>query len=123
MTPADLRVPAVAELDHPEFRGLTAQPRRDGAGERWPAFQLSSGTRHVVMASALDGAPRQPTVPLLGLAPEATHQVSLLGPGADPHDLAAPSGTGAALDADGITLHRASGATSWLLLIEEVPGK
>lgn len=109
--------------EHGVIRALTAQPRRDGAGERWPAFQLSAGSRHVVMAIALDGAPQETVVRPLGLAPDSVYRVSLLGPGADAPDLATPTGTGTALGADGITLRRTSGATSWLLLVEEVPGK
>ena len=68
-------------------------------------------------------ARRRPSSGPLGLAPDSVYRVSLLGPGADAQDLATPTGTGTALGADGITLRRTSGATSWLLLVEEVPGK
>ena len=110
-------VPALRE--HGVIRPLTDQPRRDGGGERWPAFQLSAGDNHVVMAVALDGAPDDCRVRPLGLSPETIYSVRLLGPGADDADLGTVDGLGAELAADGIALNRASGAGSWLLLIEE----
>lgn len=39
-----------------ELRRLTGQPQRAGRGERAPAFQLSSGGRHLVAQFRLDGA-------------------------------------------------------------------
>jgi len=108
-------VPALRE--HGVIRPLTAQPRRDGGGERWPAFQLSAGETHLVVAVALDSAPEECRVRPLGLRPDVTYDVRLLGPGADARDLVTPGGDGVHL-ADGIGLRRVSGATSWLLAIE-----
>ena len=110
-------IPALRE--HGVIRPLTAQPRRDGAGERWPAFQLSAGDRHVVMALALDGAPAECRVRPRGLAPGTIYGVRLLGPGADAADLATTEGLGAELATDGILLRAVSGARSWLLLLDE----
>jgi alpha-galactosidase len=110
-------IPALRE--HGVIRPLTAQPRRDGGGERWPAFQLTAGDRHVVMAIALDGAGEDSRVRPLGLAPETIYGVRLLGPGAEAADLGTTDGLGAELGTEGILLRRASGATSWLLVIEE----
>ncbi|HEY3545538.1 MAG TPA: alpha-galactosidase [Propionicimonas sp.] len=110
-------IPALRE--HGVIRPLTAQPRRDGGGERWPAFQLTAGDSHVVMAIALDGAGEDSRVRPLGLAPETIYSVRLLGPDADPADLGTTDGLGAELGTEGILLRRASGATSWLLVIEE----
>lgn len=54
----------VADLvRHGELRRLTGQPLRGGLGERAPAFQLSSGDRHVVLQVVLDG----------GATPAAVH--------------------------------------------------
>ena len=105
--------------EHGVIRPLTAQPRRDGGGERWPAFQLTAGDSHVVMALALDGAGTECRVRPLGLAPETIYSVRLLGPGADAGDLGTTDGLGGELATDGILLHRSSDASSWLLLIEE----
>ncbi len=110
-------IPALRE--HGVIRPLTAQPLRDGGGERWPAFQLSAGDNHVVMALALDGAPDDCRVRPLGLSPETMYSVRLLGPDADAADLGTTAGLGAKLAADGIALALSSGARSWLLLIEE----
>jgi alpha-galactosidase len=110
-------IPALRE--HGVIRPLTAQPRRDGGGERWPAFQLSAGDSHVVMALALDGAGDECRVRPLGLAPETIYSVRLLGPGAVDADLGTTDGLGTELGSDGIALRRTSGAVSWLLLIEE----
>ncbi|MGC3992650.1 MAG: alpha-galactosidase [Propionicimonas sp.] len=106
---------------HGVVRPLTAQPLRDGRGERWPAFQLSAGDHHVVMAVALDGAEASAVVHPLGLRPEADYRVRLLGPGAADTDLGTTAGSGAELAAGGITLRRDSGATSWLLALQEQP--
>ena len=109
-------IPALRE--HAVIRPLTAQPRRDGAGERWPAFQLSGGESPVLMSVALDGAGQVSSLRPLGLSPHAAYTVRLLGPGADPADLGTRGGLGAELMADGIALRRGSGATSWLLVVE-----
>jgi len=110
-------IPALRE--HGVIRPLTAQPRRDGGGERWPAFQLTAGDRHVVMAIALDGAGKECRVRPLGLAPETIYGVRLLGPDADAADLGTSDGLGSELGTEGILLRRASEASSWLLVIEE----
>lgn len=117
---ADYREYVIPVLrEHGVIRPLTAQPRRDGAGERWPAFQLTAGDSHVVMAVALDGAGQECRVRPLGLSAETIYGVRLLGPDADPADLGITEGLGAELGAEGIALRRTSGATSWLLVIEE----
>ncbi|MCA0295631.1 MAG: alpha-galactosidase [Actinobacteria bacterium] len=116
----DYRAHVVPALrDHGVIRPLTAQPRRDGGGERWPAFQLTADGSHVVMAVALDGAADECRVRPLGLSPETIYSVRLLGPGADAADLGTAEGLGSELTDAGIPLRRASGASSWLLVIEE----
>ncbi len=110
-------VPALRE--HGVIRPLTAQPRRDGGGERWPAFQLSAADRHVLMAVALDGAGDECRIRPVGLSPETIYGVRLLGPGADAADLGTTEGLGSELASAGVALRRASGAVSWLVLIEE----
>ena len=110
-------IPALRE--HGVIRPLTPQPRRDGGGERWPAFQLTAGDRHVVMAIALDGAGEECRVRPLGLAPETIYGVRLLGPDAAAADLGTTDGLGAELGTEGIVLRRTSEASSWLLVIEE----
>lgn len=109
-------LPALRE--HGVIRPLTTQPRRDGGGERWPAFQLSAGERHVLLAVALPGSGGEQVLRPVGLRPDAGYRVRLLGPGADAADLLTGDGTGAALARDGIRLRRNSDATSWLLALE-----
>ncbi|MCW3158050.1 alpha-galactosidase [Micropruina sonneratiae] len=106
--------------EHGVIRPLTAQPRREGGGERWPAFQLTAPARaaHVVMAVALPGAAATCRLRPLGLAAAARYTVTLLGPGAPASDLGTVAGTGAELMTTGIEVGRGSGAQSWLLLIE-----
>lgn len=111
-------VPALR--DHGVIRALTPQPRREGGGERWPAFQLSAGERQLVLAIALPGAGRSQVICPLDLRPEVSYRLRVAGPGGDPEDLSDSSGLGADLMWRGFELGRQSGATSWLVLIEPV---
>lgn len=111
-------MPALRE--HGVIRPLTAQPRRDGGGERWPGFQLSAGERHVLLTVALPGAEDEQVLRPVGLRPDAGYRVRLLGPGADAADLLTPEGTGEELERDGVRLQRHSDATSWLLVLESI---
>lgn len=57
---------------------LTAQPQRDGSGERWTAFQYSlpESGEHLVFIFRLPGAPDSHVVRLTGLAPEHSYTVT-----------------------------------------------
>jgi alpha-galactosidase len=100
-------------------RPLTGQPLRDGGGERFPAFQLDdgAGTRAIIAAVRLDGAPEVSVIRPAGLDARARYVVRALAPGADPGCPAAPV-EGARLMAEGLTITAAGAAQSWLLSIE-----
>ena len=57
---------------------LTGQPRRDGAGERWCAFQYSlpAGDRHLLFVFRLPGADKDRPIRLLGLHPQKVYSIS-----------------------------------------------
>lgn len=95
-------------------RPLTAQPMRDGGGERFPAFQLGGSDGAVLAVLRLDGAPEQTRVRPAGLDPHTAYAVSALAPGADPGCPPEPV-LGAQLMADGLTVTATGAATSWLL--------
>lgn len=109
-------VPALQH--HGVIRPLTAQPLREGRGERWPAFQLSSSAGQVVVALALPGAPDTTTIRPVGLDPATHYTVRPQGPDADDADLVTAGGTGSELMDHGIVLRRDSAASSWLLTLE-----
>ena len=56
---------------------LTEQPRRDGTGERWPAFQYSlpDKSEHLLFVFRLPGAPAERSVRLQDLDPTRTYTV------------------------------------------------
>jgi alpha-galactosidase len=110
---------------HGVVRPLTAQPLREGRGERFPAFQLSAGDRHVVAAFRLPGAPAEATLRTVSLEPGRRYRVTLLGPGAVPSDVVGLDTegvavvTGAALHA-GLQIAAGGNTTSWLLALDPV---
>lgn len=56
---------------------LTEQPRRDGTGERWPAFQYSlpDKSEHLLFIFRLPGAPAERSIRLQDLDPARTYTV------------------------------------------------
>jgi alpha-galactosidase len=97
------------------LRRLTAQPRRQGAGERAPAFQLSSGDRSVVAAYRLSGGETPEALRPAGLDPARNYEVTDLGSGASRR------ASGAELLSDGWSLSgQRPEVSSWLLLVEPV---
>lgn len=95
---------------------LTGMPRREGLGERQPAFQLElpAGDRHLVFAFRLPGAadPPRPVVPRLRA--DVEYVVHALG---EPGGPQIRSGTD--LLSAGLPVTTAStGAQSWLFLLE-----
>lgn len=87
---------------HGLVRRLTGQPRRDGAGERWAAFQYSlpDDDRHLVFVFRLDGGKPTHTVVLKGLAPDETYDVRRIdGGGVEARPGAALTTTGLPFDA------------------------
>lgn len=56
---------------------LTDQPRRDGTGERWPAFQYSlpDKTEHLLFVFRLPGAPAERSIRLQDLEPDRVYTV------------------------------------------------
>jgi len=97
------------------LRRLTAQPQRQGAGERSPAFQLSSGDRHVVAAYRLSGGATPNALRPVGLDPSRSYTATDLGSG-DSRRVA-----GADLLRDGWSLGgERPEISSWLLLVEPV---
>lgn len=128
------------------IRPLTAQPMRDGGGERFPAFQLAvpptavaaraAGTEAAAGAAGaagtvtcagttaiavvrLDGAPDQVVVRPVWLDPVAVYAVEALEPGEDP-GCTTPGRSGASLMADGLRIDACGAARSWLLLLTPV---
>ncbi len=63
------------------LRRLTAQPRRQGEGERAPAFQLTSGDRSVLAAYRLPGGVTPDALRPVGLDPAQVYAVTDLGGG------------------------------------------
>ncbi len=103
-------------------RPLTAQPLREGRGERFPAFQLGEGDAAVVSAFRLPGADSSARLRLRALDPRARYRVSLLGPDADAADLDGGADLalpGAVLMSDGVVLRAQGGASSWLLAVRQ----
>ncbi|MCC6804282.1 MAG: alpha-galactosidase [Anaerolineae bacterium] len=70
-----------AELSH-----LTDQPRRDGRGDRWCAFQYSlhATDEHLLFVFRLPGAEPSRTIHLCDLQPERVYQFENLNPGGEP---------------------------------------
>jgi alpha-galactosidase len=100
------------------IRPITAQPLREGHGERFPAFQLGEGPRALVAAFRLHGADGATVLRPRELDPDAEYDVALLGPDADASDLpAAGRARGSELMKDGLHLKANSPASSWLLSI------
>jgi alpha-galactosidase len=98
------------------LRRLTGQPQRQGAGERAPAFQLSSGDRHVVAAYRLRGGETPEALRPVGLVPDRDYRVTDLGSGGS------RSAAGADLLRAGWSLaDEGSEVSSWLLLVEPAP--
>jgi alpha-galactosidase len=60
---------------------LTGQPRRDGMGERWVAFQYSlpDTDQHLLFVFRLPGVEKKRVICLLGLKPDCNYSVSELG--------------------------------------------
>jgi alpha-galactosidase len=58
---------------------LTDQPRRDGSGDRWSAFQYSlpDHSEHLLFVFRLPGAEPERTIRLFGLRP--THMYQIVG--------------------------------------------
>ena len=97
---------------------LTAQPLREGHGERFPAFQLGGADRALVAAFRLHGADGSTVLRPRALDPDAHYDVVLLGPDADASDLpSAGRARGADLMMEGLHLKANSPASSWLLSI------
>jgi alpha-galactosidase len=59
---------------------LTDQPKRDGRGERWAAFQYSlpGAAEHLLFVFRLDGGEAERKVRLRGLQPEETYTLTWL---------------------------------------------
>lgn len=115
----DHAAPLIA--DRAVIRPLTAQPLREGNGERFPAFQLGEGPRALVAAFRLPGAGPSAVVRPRALDPDATYAVRLLGPDADAADLEGHGGrrTGADLMEHGLAVRAAGPASSWLVSLTE----
>ena len=77
---------------------LTDQPRRDGQGDRWCAFQYSlpDGLEHLLFAFRLPGAETVRAIRLIGLQPDRLYHVEMFDGGI------ADTFTGQALMDDGI---------------------
>jgi alpha-galactosidase len=54
---------------------LTDQPRRDGTGERWCAFQYSLPEEHLLFVFRLPGAEAERAIRMANLQPERTYRV------------------------------------------------
>ena len=95
------------------LRRLTAQPRRQGEGERAPVFQLTSGDRSVLAAYRLPGGATPDALRPVGLDPARAYSVT---------DLAGGTSrvlVGKDLLRDGWSLSRERAEiSSWLLLVE-----
>lgn len=104
--------------DRAVIRPLTAQPLREGHGERFPAFQLGEGARALVAAFRLHGAAAATVLRPTALDPEAAYDVALLGPDASASDLrvAGPM-SGSDLMMSGLPLTADGPTTSWLVSI------
>jgi alpha-galactosidase len=55
---------------------LTDQPRRDGSGERWCAFQYSLPSEHLVFVFRLPGAEAARAIRLANLQPDRTYCIT-----------------------------------------------
>lgn len=90
---------------------LGPQPRRDGSGERWCAFQYSlpDGSEHLLFAFRMPGSEAEWTIFPLGLEPGREYRVS----GFEGEMFAPRSGT--ELMAQGLTLSGMPPESSWLL--------
>jgi alpha-galactosidase len=100
---------------------LTAMPRREGLGERQPAFQLElqAGDRHLIAVFRLPGAADPPRAVVPRLRADTEYVV---------HALDEPGGpqtrSGADLLTTGLPITTAStGAQSWLFLLEPRHGQ
>jgi alpha-galactosidase len=62
---------------------LTAQPRREGEGDRWAAFQyaLPDGVEHLLFVFRLDGGEPERTLQLQALDPDWQYEISSLAGG------------------------------------------
>lgn len=62
---------------------LTAQPQREGQGERWAAFQYAQpdGSAHLLFVFRLHGSEPERTIYLQGLEPERTYTLAWLDSG------------------------------------------
>ena len=95
------------------LRRLTAQPLRDGRGERCPAFQLSLDDRHIVAGFQLSGGVAPKALLPVGVDAERRYTVTDLATGA-PAEL-----TGAELLTGGVPVSDAGGTvSSWMILID-----
>jgi alpha-galactosidase len=86
---------------HGLVRRLTGQPRREGAGESWAAFQYSlpDEDRHLVFVFRLDGGEPSRALRLRGLADGETYRVRRVDAGtATDHDGADLAGPGLVFD-------------------------
>ncbi len=104
------------------LRRLTPMPRREGLGERRPAFQLDlvGEDRHLVVAFRLPGAtdPPRPVIPR-SLVPGREYVVRVLGEPVGGRVL-----RGVDLMATGLALPGwSSGTASWLFLLAPRPGQ
>ena len=117
----DVVAPIVA--DRGVIRPLTDQPLREGGGCRFPAFQLTSGQRHVVTAIRLEGAEAATVVFPVGLDAIRPYRMRLVGPGADARDLPRLTDVGGSFKMNGaeimagVAITSVSGARSWMLEI------
>ncbi|HTO04817.1 MAG TPA: alpha-galactosidase [Opitutus sp.] len=82
-----------------DLRRLTETPRRDGSGEQQPAFQLSVGDRHLLIAISLEPATHGMIIRPMALHPERRYRLRSLDFGAAE---AAPSRTGADWMSEGL---------------------
>ncbi len=55
---------------------LTAQPRRDGSGDRWCAFQYRLPDEHLLFVFRLPGAERQRAIRLAALEPDRIYRIA-----------------------------------------------
>ncbi|MDH2444101.1 alpha-galactosidase [Amnibacterium sp. CER49] len=97
------------------LRPVNGQPRRHGAGERRPVFQLSGDSAHVLGVFVLPGGEFSAVArwaPDSALVAERRYRVSELGGRSEARVV-----TGRDL-LEGVSLLQETGATSWLLLAE-----
>jgi alpha-galactosidase len=93
---------------------LTAQPKREGRGDRWASFQYSlpSGSEHLVFVFRLPGGERERTLYLRGLEEDRVYTLEWL------TDQRSEQRSGSDLMRDGLTFDRLLEEDSAILLID-----